>query len=126
MYVHYIFIFKARLFYDVAKLNTLNAVLDFSVQFLQTFNVLVRSFPVSTSISFQESSDHVTESVRVSIQESLLHFGIINENTVGIFEDEVVDFTSCCRPSHCVAETLLNFTYTFISGRKHTLVELGV
>lgn len=45
---------------------------------------------------FKESGDHVTEGIRISLQESFPHFLILNEDIIGILIDEVIDFTSSC------------------------------
>mmetsp|Transcript_14728 Transcript_14728/g.24800 ORF Transcript_14728/g.24800 Transcript_14728/m.24800 type:complete len:262 (+) Transcript_14728:121-906(+) len=107
-------------------LYTLNAIFYLSVQLLQTLNVLLGSFPVTSSVSLKECGNHITEGIGVGVEKSLLHLGIIDEDVVGIFEDEVIDFSSGGGPSHGISKTLLDLTDTFVSGGQHTLVELRV
>mmetsp|Transcript_25798 Transcript_25798/g.39635 ORF Transcript_25798/g.39635 Transcript_25798/m.39635 type:complete len:656 (+) Transcript_25798:83-2050(+) len=110
----------------VVCLNSFNAVFDLSVKLLETLNVLVRGFPVSSAVGFQEGCDHVTEGVGVGIQKSLLHFFILNENTVSIFENKVINLSGGSGPSHGVTETLLDLTDSLVTSSKHTFVKLGV
>mmetsp|Transcript_4249 Transcript_4249/g.6218 ORF Transcript_4249/g.6218 Transcript_4249/m.6218 type:complete len:254 (-) Transcript_4249:316-1077(-) len=110
----------------VVCLDSFDAVFDLGVKLLETLNILVSGFPVTSAVGFQESCDHVTEGVGVGIQKSLLHFFVLNENTVGIFENKVVNLSGGSRPSHGVTETLLDLTNTLVTGSKHTFVKLRV
>mmetsp|Transcript_23624 Transcript_23624/g.69882 ORF Transcript_23624/g.69882 Transcript_23624/m.69882 type:complete len:235 (-) Transcript_23624:3803-4507(-) len=107
-------------------LDTLDPILDLSVQLLKSLDVLIRCIPVTTSIGLKECCDHVTESIGVRIKETLLHFRIINECVISILENEVINLASGGRPTHCVSKTFLDFPHAFVSSRKHTFIELGV
>mmetsp|Transcript_2175 Transcript_2175/g.3567 ORF Transcript_2175/g.3567 Transcript_2175/m.3567 type:complete len:805 (-) Transcript_2175:182-2596(-) len=108
------------------SLDTFNSIFDLSVKLLQAFNVLFAGIPVSTSVGFQECCHHVAEGIWVGVKQPLLHFWVVDEGIVGIFENKVVNFTSSGRPTHGVAQSFLNLTDTLVSGTQHTLVELGV
>jgi hypothetical protein len=86
---NYCIVTHSSMLYAV-RLNALNLVLNFLVQILQQLNVIIRCVPVAAAVSLKESSDHVSECIRVSVQQALAHVLVLDEHIVGVLVDEVV------------------------------------
>mmetsp|Transcript_24848 Transcript_24848/g.51326 ORF Transcript_24848/g.51326 Transcript_24848/m.51326 type:complete len:642 (-) Transcript_24848:1210-3135(-) len=107
-------------------LHALDAVLHLLVELLEALDVLLRGVPVAAAVGLKEGGDHVTERVRVRVEEALLHLRVGDEDVVGILVDEVVNVARGGAPAHGVAEALGDLAGALVARREHALVELRV